>query len=529
MPLQLENLLDRGYFPKELPPPFTTSKFAQAVAGVSDSVPPDTFSSSPKFSIMCTHNLVRTGGFRRNLGIPNPKHYYRLCKVIISQWNELENFASNSPFSLTKPIDGQHDRAISPEHDLSERTISRAQIRSSARFILQADISRFFPSIYTHSIPWALLGKIAAKQKHLSGTLSGTWQDSLDVMSRSINNNQTIGLPIGPDTSRLIAEILLSRIDQELSTRIKHLNGIRFIDDYEFGFPTRSQAEDTLNHLQHLLNEYELALNPSKTKIIELPVFLDPVWTSKIRIFRFRKSTITGQKSDIAAYFDMVFDFFKRYPEEGLLKYAIGRLRSVEIFQDNWTILENILCHCVMIEPACIQQVCDQVVYYYKSKKFKMNKPLWISVLNSIVFERVPWGQSSEAAWAMWLMKILKVRLYSKCAKVVGNTEDSIVGLMALFLAHSGLASKTKLSNLNRFSSSKLLFENQWLLCYQGNIMDWFGTSGSRRNLQSDPLFSYLESRDVSFLDISVSPPAPVRYTSKLPYSGGGGGGGGVY
>lgn len=32
------------------------------------------------------------------------------------------------------------------------------------RFVVKADISTFFPSIYTHSIPWALVGKAVAKQ-----------------------------------------------------------------------------------------------------------------------------------------------------------------------------------------------------------------------------------------------------------------------------------------------------------------------------------------------------------------------------
>ena len=33
MPLQLFDLLNKGYFPKELPPPFTTETYAKAFAG----------------------------------------------------------------------------------------------------------------------------------------------------------------------------------------------------------------------------------------------------------------------------------------------------------------------------------------------------------------------------------------------------------------------------------------------------------------------------------------------------------------
>jgi hypothetical protein len=399
----------------------------------------------------------------------------------------------------------------------------RAKLRSAHRFLLKADISRFFPSIYSHSIPWAVLGKANAKMAHSNNTLKDAWSDKTDIFSRSISNNQTIGIPIGPDTSRLIAEVILSRIDRELATKFEQLEGIRYIDDYEFVLSTRSEAEEVLSYLQHLLNEFELALNSNKTKIIKLPDFLDQVWTSKIRVFMFRDAGITGQKNDIIAYFDMVFDLFKEYPEEGLLKYAIARLQSEEIKLENWSLFESLLSHCVLIEPACIPQVCDQLIYYSDSSEdFQITKPLWVKCLNLIISERVPLGQSSEAAWAMWLMKILQIEMLEKSATVVGNAEDSVVALMALGLSSIGLANPDHLAGLNRFNDDSELFGNQWLLCYQGNLMEWLGPQSGHVTFQNDPAFSYLASQDVSFFDINTPVPPPKRHI--LSGSGGGGG-----
>ncbi len=267
MSLQLHDLLLKGYFPKELPPPFVTASYAQALCGTQPQVAPpmDAFSSSPCHSAPSIHNLVRTGGLRRNLAIPNPKHFFRLAEHIVAHWADFTSHTSLSRFSLTKPVDAGAERAISPEHDLSSRVGYRANLRATNRFLLKADISRFFPSIYTHSIPWAVMGKSSAKSAHTSGTLKGSWSDKTDRFSRSIFNNQTIGIPIGPDTSRLIAELILSRIDLELAEKFPMLEGIRYIDDYEFAFATRSKAEEVLSHLQHLLNEFELALNTNKT------------------------------------------------------------------------------------------------------------------------------------------------------------------------------------------------------------------------------------------------------------------------
>lgn len=522
MPLQLIDLLAKGYFPRELPPPFTTVGFSQALTTQVSAPSSGAFNSNPKFSMMCVHNLVRTGGLRRNLGIPNPKHFFRLAQHIVIHWNSLKKLANASPFSLSKPVDGQPDRAISPEHDLAERAAHRARLRSTNRFILKTDISRFFPSIYTHSIPWAIMGKANAKAAHATNRLSGTWEDWTDVFSRSVNNNQTVGIPIGPDTSRLLAEVLLARIDVELANKFKHLTGFRYIDDYEFAFPTRAEAEEVLSFLQHILNDFELALNPNKTAIIELPDSFDPSWTSKIRVFVFRDAGVTGQQNDLTAYFDMVFALFKQFPEEGLLKYAIARLRSEDFHRQNWPLLEHILSHCVLVEPACIPQVCDQLTYY-RTKRFRITKQLWANCLNRIVYERVPLGQASEAAWAMWLMKLLNIKLSAKSAKTVSKSEDPIVGLMALGLAHSGLANVRHLTGLNRFRSPTGLFEHQWLLCYEGNLKGWLGSGGGRSSLTSDPAFSFLESQDVSFFDIGVPPPAAIRHVVPPAYTGPGG------
>jgi hypothetical protein len=478
MELKLLDLLSKGYFPKELPPPFTSLSYAEALTNTSATQYINTFSSPPKYSASVAHNLVRTGGLRRNLSIPNPKHFFHLANHIVENWVNFKECTDSSPFSLTKPVCKNIDRAISPEHDLSERVNFRAKLRSSHRFLLKADISRFFPSIYSHSIPWAVLGKLTAKEAHNNNTLKNLWCDKTDYFSRSISNNQTIGIPIGPDTSRLIAEVILSRIDIELSHKFEQLEGIRYIDDYEFVLSTRSEAEKVLSYLQHLLNDYELALNSNKTQIIELPDILDPIWTSQIRIFRFRDAGTTGQKNDIIAYFDMIFDLFKKYPEEGLL------------------------------------------LVHYKSQSYPVTKDLWSRCLNLIISERVPLGQSSEAAWAMWLLKVLEIRLLEKGAKSISNAEDSVVCLMALGLFSIGLADASHLSGLNRFCNADELFGNQWLLCYQGNLMNWLGSKSNHSNLQSDPAFSYLCSKEVSFFNIDVPVPQPNRNT----ISGSGGG-----
>src|SRR5690606_35046197 len=121
-------------------------------------------------------------------------------------------------------------------------------------------------------------------------------------------------------------------------------------------------------------------------------------------------------------------------------------------------------------------------------------KTLWSKVLNGVVCDRLPLGFASESAWAMWLMKLLKMKLLARSAKVVAESEDSIAALMALGLAATGLGPMNHLQGLQRFNPASELWEANWLLCYQGNLMGWLGTGGTGR-LSSVPAFDFLKNQ----------------------------------
>src|SRR5581483_6181078 len=74
--MNIENLLARGYFSKELPRPFNTKQFAKLIAQTT-TFPGDfgnTISKGHKIgsSKLGKYSLARAGLFRRNLSICNP-------------------------------------------------------------------------------------------------------------------------------------------------------------------------------------------------------------------------------------------------------------------------------------------------------------------------------------------------------------------------------------------------------------------------------------------------------------------------
>ena len=95
------------------------------------------------------------------------------------------------------------------------------------------DLSEFYSSLYTHSVPWAIHGKAAAKAQRRVSALYG---NRLDELLRTAQDHQTVGIPIGPDTSLIVAELVLSAVDRKLARHIANILGLRYMDDFELGY-----------------------------------------------------------------------------------------------------------------------------------------------------------------------------------------------------------------------------------------------------------------------------------------------------
>jgi hypothetical protein len=109
-----------------------------------------------------------------------------------------------------------------------------------------------------------------------------------------MQDGQTLGIPTGPDASFILSEIIATAVDQKLQQA--GISGMRYIDDYELIFPSRSAAEAGLAKLEQFLWDFELAINLRKTSIEELPVDLDRRWTSELRQYPFRDVEVSAEE-----------------------------------------------------------------------------------------------------------------------------------------------------------------------------------------------------------------------------------------
>jgi hypothetical protein len=113
------DLIDKGYFPVEIPPAFSTSTFASALGHLPTNL--DTFaakSSRCAFHSIPFHSIPRLQHHRRLLGIPNPLHQLKLVDAIERHWTHLEAHMAQSTLSMTRlEYVPSSDRGLQREFD----------------------------------------------------------------------------------------------------------------------------------------------------------------------------------------------------------------------------------------------------------------------------------------------------------------------------------------------------------------------------------------------------------------------------
>lgn len=133
---------------------------------------------------------------------------------------------------------------------------------------LRFDVAKCFNSIYTHSISWAIKGKAFSKVN--AGSYS--FDDQFDKIIRNMNEGETNGIIVGPEFSRVFAEIILQKIDTEAESRLLELdykNRVdyeikRYVDDFFVFTRNTKTADDIYNTFVDVLSEYKLFVNESK-------------------------------------------------------------------------------------------------------------------------------------------------------------------------------------------------------------------------------------------------------------------------
>lgn len=321
-------LVNHGLFAEKVPPCFTSQGLSSAIDPMLANLLDESDDRKLRGIIdKHAHDFIRYESLRdinipRRLGIPHPESHVVQSLAIRKHWVAIKTHCEVPSVQVSR-IYVRHvggGRIFEMNYKGSERyELEEDELKwqAGAQFIVEADISACFPSIYTHSIPWALHSREEAKKNRLLA-LPG---NLLDKCTQNLRDSQTNGLLIGPHSSNIISEIILTRIDNELLNKgYKKLK--RHIDDYEFYAATHIEAEKFLHDLGLALREYEMTLNEKKTKILPIPRPSTDNWVRELNRFAFSKREKT-KFSIIRSFLDLALELAQAARTSAPLNYAI--------------------------------------------------------------------------------------------------------------------------------------------------------------------------------------------------------------
>jgi len=252
----------------------------------------------------------------RELAIPHPKNqlelvsFYEKYKELILYFSKESKFSIRKPFSIAKFIfsnDKLHKINIGDEDDIIEDENKEYENlktfftykkysniykfyedyhyhRSEKKYnkMFKFDIAKCFDSIYTHSIVWALYNKEIIKDN--ISLSAKTFAGEFDAFMQNTNYGETNGIIIGPEFSRIFAELILQKIDKSVELQLRNECDLFFKRDYEiyryvddfFVFYNDDLAKDTILSTYKLkLKEYKMSISDLKTNYYTKPLITE--------------------------------------------------------------------------------------------------------------------------------------------------------------------------------------------------------------------------------------------------------------
>jgi hypothetical protein len=500
---RFRRLLSHGFFAPELPPCFVSNDLARYRKIIFDRIsalPP--IHQKPNFYTYISESgwfyFPRFGRDDRRHGVPNPLSYMLLSKVIADNYVQLRRVAKKSGISASPPVfDWSGSRAVMrPSVDL--RDDFRIDLSSRREEYVTADLRAFFHSIYTHSIPWAIYGKAWAKNKANRGY--SHFGNLIDLLSRNLQDGQTIGLPVGPDTSRLLAEVVASAIDELLRERLKisGRDASRYIDDYTISAPDGQVGENLIAALRQSAAHFELELNSEKSDIVSTGERHDVGWKQAVR------ATIPKGAPDIHSmqrFFYEVGRLCEAHGTTNVEKFALSNARSAFVYASDWKRIQSLLINAyrrnstlvsLLVELCILRQVEQGDVDLDNLKEFVDHRIPILARAN----------RTGEIIWLLFLAIRLNVVLAQNAVAPLCSIQNAMVALLVAFATSRQLISgQVDFSVWNVSCDADGLRGQMWLYAYEATLRG-IAPGVNAAFLEQDSYFSMLYLRKVRFLNI---------------------------
>ena len=452
MPLK-DDLLRKGYFPENLPPAFSSG----LIADYFQTHVPNGYLSRGKNAVRAaSYNASKRGMTRRVFSAVHPVSAHDTAHFIDTRWQAITEFFARNPHSFSVPeiIEGVDRALVIKSHAaLEEEKLNRL---AHYRFVACTDVARYFHSIYTHALSWAFHGKAAAKAD-INSSSAKVFFNRADQLVRFGQDNQTIGLPVGPDSSRVFAEIVGTAIDLKFQERTDGLDCsmIRHVDDVWIGANTHADAERALWRYREAIREFELDINENKTRILSEHFRFTDDWP--LELIEKLEFAYDGARPGerLRGVFEHGFSMAVRNNDDAILKFLIRKLDQYELTHEHWASVEPFLKRTAVHFGHVIDYVARIIVWRQLSRE-DLDIGSWTPILLNLLLHHGRLGNDSEVCWTLYACIHLRVQIddatvqnilrncgaLSLCA-VLNCADLLLVGLGAFGVAAERLRSET--------------------------------------------------------------------------------------
>lgn len=476
----------------ELPPVFDSISFTVPVAEILAAFEDHRGAPFMGYDAV-VYKLTRFNGVARVCSIPHPKAYASLALTIAKNWNHLRYVSENE---TSRIVPRRHDDGRLVIMDYEDRVSASQQTLGASfgkRFLVRTDISNFYPSIYSHSIPWAVVGVDEAKKTVKN---SGKWYNQLDRALRNTSRAETNGVAIGPGTSNVLSEAILARVDDELTSEFTYY---RYMDDYTAYCGSHEEAERFVFMLAKALANYKLTLNAGKTAIQTLPRASTSDWVIELQNGLPDHTPITAH--DVVHYLDYVVQIANHNPDGSVIKYGLKSLINVLLKENNETghdVIQTLLPYALNLafHHPILVPLLNRLFHKHQGVDGEFQ---YTRELQEIICENARLNRSDAVAWGLFLARKYSVPLQEHCSNQIIESRDC-VPLLLMYLTGDQAQREQVVGFAKTLDQEDLYGMDQyWLLLYQlfkdGSITDPYlgGSSGQT-------VFSIMNSGGVDFV-----------------------------
>ena len=432
----------------------------------------------------------------------NPVNYFLLSRFIAQHWADINRAYSRSSSSGTVP---RFPTKLAAGRALRHQSIGdlraiQHRIASTFPIVMHLDIGNFYGSIYTHAIPWVVLGKQAAKTRYKSKTLTGHWSDTLDKLVRNGNQRQTIGIPIGPDTSRIISELILARIDTDLISRADNMPVVTAgqifhnIDDYQIGAYTAAEAELYQANFVKAIARYELRLNDFKTRV-------DVGLSSRATPFEHRFDILKGKDGSafVEHFFDVLSAEAARLPQYNIAGYALKVFARNLLENSERPLIANYLQRFLFASPSQARFVLPLLLTIYQEDGFDVTKVR--RILTWAIATSARRGDAMTVLWFLYAAMFLKIRLSAETCNTCIGLSCELVDLVLFHGRAIGLFRPSVVELRRRYKPADFSTA-AWLPLYEVERNGWDKARAFSKLGKTDDsgnLYKHLCGKDVEF------------------------------